>query len=238
MRSLLLFLATLVSAEELRTPGEEVLAALAEASDSEARDWEASTVLLLREASDVYRYPASEKEAAALFAAIGAATRSKSRKVQVAALRALGSMRNPKAAVFIEPFLREKNPKPEERDALFTAIDATGRLRIGSLIPSLLALAKGGKDPTVADLALLAIGRFAESNSRERKALIEKTLALARSLQRNKRRWNRLRAPALRCLQMLTGQRLNSVDLFADWWKVAKEARDPFASIGATGAAK
>lgn len=223
-RATLLLFAAVVSAEELRTPGEEVLAALVEQKQDEA-----AMVSLLREASDIYRYPASAKEADALFAAAGKATQSKNRKVQVAAVSALAAMGDPKAAVFIEPFLREKNPKPEERAALFTAIDATGRLRVASLIPSLLSLAKAGKDPTVADLALLALGRFAQSNSRERKALIDKALGLSRSLQRNKRRWNRLRAPALRCLQMLTGQRLNSVDLFADWWKVAKERPDPFA---------
>ena len=65
---------------------------------------------------------------------------------------------------------------------------------------------------------------------RERKALVDKALALAKSMKRNRRRWRRMRAPALRCLQLLTGLKLNSVDLFAEWWKVAKDSKEPFGS--------
>ncbi|MEM8883464.1 MAG: HEAT repeat domain-containing protein [Planctomycetota bacterium] len=203
---------------DLQTPGEEVLAALAKQP----------TPALLKEAAEIYRYPTSEAEATRLFEAAGAATKQADPVVRVAALRALASMGDPKAEIYLEPFLRQKNPKPDEKQALLTAIDAVGRLRIGSLIPSLLALAKTSKDPTVADQALLALGAYAESNMRERKRLVDQVLALAQSLQRNRGRWRRLRPPALRSLQLLTGQRLSSVELFAGWWKVAKERKDPF----------
>ncbi|MHC4952425.1 MAG: HEAT repeat domain-containing protein [Planctomycetota bacterium] len=212
-------------ADDLLTPGEEVLRELAEQAEDER-----AMVALLREASDIYRYPAAPSEATALFGAVGKATRSKSAVVRVAALRALASMGDPKAAAFVEPFLREMKPKPEERPALLTAIEAAGRLHVTTLVPPLLALAKSGQDPTVADQALLALGRFSVLPVRERKSLVDKVLALSKSLKRNRRRWRRLAAPALRSLQLLTGKKLNSVELFADWWKVARESKDPFAA--------
>jgi len=221
----LLFAVTAWAGDELLTPGEEVLRALREADDDD-RD----KIMLLREATQIFRYPASEKEAAALFAEAGKATRSKRSEVRVAAIRAVASMGAPKAASLIEPFLREKDPTPEERPALLMAIEAAGRLHDATLIPSLLALAKTGKDPTIADQALLALGAYHELTNRERKALVDKALALAKSMKRNRRRWRRMRAPALRCLQLLTGLKLNSVDLFAEWWKVAKDAKEPFGS--------
>lgn len=221
----ILLLCAGVGAEELSTPGEEVLRELADTPDDDR-----AKIALLREATELYRYPASEKEAQALFEAAGKATRSKNAEVRLAAVRAVASMGHPKAAALIEPFLREKNPKPEERPALLSAIEAAGRLHDPTLIPSLLALAKSGKDPTIADQALLALGRFHALPMRQRKALVDKALDLTKSMARNRRRWSRMRAPGLRCLQLLTGQKLNSVDLFIDWWKVAKDRKDPFAA--------
>lgn len=214
MTSLILFLAL----QELLTPGELVLAEM-------ARD---TTPALLKEAAEIYRYPASEAEKAALFDAIGRATKDKRIKVKVAALLALAETGNADAGALLEPHLREKNPSAEEKQVLLTAVDAVGRLKIGSLVPSLMQLAKSSKDLTVADQALLALGKFHDTNSRERKALVEKVLALAKTLKRNRGRWRRLSAPALRCLQLLTGMRLSTVELFAGWWKVAKERKDPF----------
>jgi HEAT repeat protein len=208
----------LLALQELLTPGEIVLAEL-------ARD---PTPVLLKEAAEIYRFPYSEAERAALFEAIGRASKDKRIKVRVAALLALAETGNEKAGPLIEPHLREKNPSPEEKQVLLTAVDAVGRLKISSLIPSLMQLAKSSKDMTVADQALLAIGRFHDSNPRERKALVEKVLALAKSLKRSRGRWRRLSAPTLRCLQLLTGMQLNTVELFAAWWKVAKEKKDPF----------
>jgi len=212
-----------VAAEELLTPGEEVLRALESAAEGSREQ-----IALLREATELYRYPATAAEAEALFAAAGKATRSKNPEVRLAAVRAISSMGGAKAAAIIEPFLRETAPSPEERPALLTAIQAAGRLHAPTLIPSLLALAKSGKDPTIADQALLALGQFHKLPVRERKALVEKVLALTKSMSRNRRKWNRMRAPGLRCLQMLTGHKLNSVDLFAEWWKVAKDQKNPF----------
>lgn len=211
------------AAEDLLTPGEEVLRALADAGDDD-RD----KIDLLREATELYRYPASAAEAEALFEAAGKATRSKNAEVRLAGVRAVASMGGPKAAALIEPFLRELNPKPDQRPALLTAIQAAGRLHVPTLVPSLMALAKSGKDPTIADQALLALGQYHKLSNRERKALVDKVLALTKSLSRNRRRWNRLRAPGLRCLQLLTGRKLNSVELFADWWKIARDAKQPF----------
>jgi len=219
----IVMLCAAAGADELLTPGEEVLRALAKAADDD-RD----KVDLLREATELYRYPASKKEAASLFEAAGKATRSKNPYVRLAAVRAVASMGDPRAAALIEPFLREKDPTPEERPGLLAAIEASGRLHVATLIPPLLALAKSGKDPTIADQALLALGRFHALPTRERKSLMDKVLVLAKSMQRSRRRWNRMRAPALRCLQLLTGRKLNSVDLFVDWWKVAKDRKQPF----------
>ena len=208
----------LLALQELLTPGEVVLAAL-------ALD---PTPALLKEAAEIYRYPTSDAERQALFEAVGRATKDKRIDVRVAALRALSAMGDPKAGALLEPHLREKNPSPEEKQVLLTAVDAAGRLKLSSLVPSLLQLAKGSKDPTVADQALLALGRFHDTNARERRSLVEKVLQLAHTLARDRRRWRRLRPPALRCLQLLTGQKLNSVELFAAWWKVAKDSKTPF----------
>jgi len=221
MASLLLFLAL----QELMTPGEVVLAEL-------ARD---PTPALLREAAEIHRYPASMEEKEALFAAIAQATKDKRADVRVAALLALAETRDPRAGALFEPHLRELDPSPEEKQVVLTAIEAVGRLRLESLIPSLLRLAKDSRDPTVADESLLALGAFGASNSRERKALVEKVLALARTLKRDRRRWHRLSAPALRSLQLLTGMRLSTLDLFSEWWKVAKEEKDPFPPTPAAG---
>jgi HEAT repeat protein len=215
MTSLILLLAL----QELLTPGEFVLAEL-------ARD---PTPALLREAAELHRYPASPEEKEALFAAIAKATKDKRVAVRVAALLALAETGDARAGALFEPHLRDLAPDPEEKQVVLTAIEAVGRLRLESLVPALLNLAKSSRDMTVADEALLALGGFAGSNPRERKALVEKVLALARTLKRDRRRWRRLSAPALRSLQLLTGMRLATLDLFTEWWKVAKDEKDPFA---------
>lgn len=208
----------LFALQELLTPGEQVLAELAREP----------TPALLREAAELHRYPASKEEQEALFEAIAKATKDKRPKVRVAALLALTETGDSRAGALIEPHLRELDPSAEEKQVVLTAIEAAGRLHLESLVPSLLQLAKNSRDMTVADESLLALGAFAGSNSRERKALVEKVLGLARALKRDRRRWRRLSAPALRSLQLLTGMRLSTLDLFSEWWKLAKEEKDPF----------
>ena len=203
---------------DLQTPGEELLAALKQKATPE----------LLKQAGELYRFPGSKEEAQALFDAACAATKASDAPVRIAALRALATMGDPRAAEFIEPFLREKNPDASEKKVVLTAIEAAGRLRVGALVSSLLNLAKGAKDMTVADEALLALGAFHQATIRERKQLVDRVLLLSQSLKRSRRKWNRLRPPALRSLQLLTGQRMNNVEQFAEWWALAKSRKDPF----------
>jgi len=214
MASLLLLLAL----GDLRTPGEVVLEELAREP----------TPALLREAAQLYRYPASPEEREKLFTAIGAATKDRSAEIRVAALLAVAETGDGRAGALLEPHLREGNPSAEEKQVVLTAIEAAGQLRIESLVNALLNLAKGSRDMTVADESLLALGAFHDTSTRERKALFERVLGLAKALERDKRKWRRLAAPALRSLQLLSGKRLSTLDLFTEWWKVAKEEKDPF----------
>jgi len=202
----------------LETPGEVVLAEL-------AKD---RTPALLQEAAELHRYPASKDEKEKLFQAIGAATSDSRIEVKVAAILALAETGDARAGALLEPFLRETSPSREEKRVVLTAIEAVGRLKLDGLVTSLLGLAKGSRDMTVADEALLALGAFRDRNPRDRKALVERVLSLAKSLKRDRRKWRRLSAPALRSLQLLTGRRLSTLRLFEEWWDVAKERPDPF----------
>lgn len=218
-----LALAAVVAADDLQTPGEQVLHELARALGGGD---EARAVELLAEAGEIYRYPYSEAEAEALLKALGAAARSENPAVAEAALRALGRTGAPAAAAYLEPFLRAGR-KSEGRRTV-AAAEAAGRLAAGSLIPNLLDLAREGADLVAAEQALLALGGFAEAPRELRERAMRETLQLAQLLSRRAARWRRLEWAGLRALQRLSGRRLNSVQQFADWWRLAKSRKDPF----------
>jgi len=217
-----LVLACAALAGDLLTPGEQVLAELdaaLAAADAER------AVPLLREVGGLYRYPASADEAAALLKLAGRATRADDVAIARAAVEALGETHSKDAAPFLDPFLRGGDPA-----LMVSAVQAAGRLRLTSHIPALLKLAHKGSDLTVADQALGALGEYCAAHKGVRKGVTDKLLSTSRSLRGNRKRWRRLRAPAIRSLQRLTGQRMNSVQMFTDWWKVAKTRKDPFTS--------
>lgn len=212
-------------ADELLTPGEQVQrelrAALAAKDDDKAVD-------LLAEVGGLYRYPASAAEAQALLKLAAEAARSGSSRVAVAALRALGDSGAREAATHIEPFLRGLKPAAGEKARMVAAVQAAGRLREPGLVTPLLKLAKGSSDLTVAERAFFALGEYAASDVALRKSTAARTLDICQSASRQRARWRRLRAPALRALQELIGRRLNTVTAFTDWWKVIKDRKDPF----------
>ena len=213
-------------AQELLTPGEQVIRELRAALD---KPDDARAAALLFELGEIYRYPASEAEAASLLALAVEAARSKRPRVVVAALEALAETGAPAARTHLEPFLRTVR-KGEERIVL-AAVRAAGRLRAPSLIPYLLHLGKGSPDLTIADQALRALGAFCKSDAAIRRRVTRETLALCQSLARKRGRWNRLRAPGLRALQRLTARKLNSLQMFSDWWRQAKTRKNPFGTV-------
>jgi hypothetical protein len=228
---LLVFLALPASAgDELLTPGEQVQRELRAALSAADED---RAVALLAELGGLYRYPASEAEAEALLRLAAEAARARSSRISVAALRALGETGSRKAAAHVEPFLRDLKPAKGEEARVVAAIQAAGQLREPALVTPLLKLAKGSSDLTVAEQAFFALGEYAATDAALRKSVAERTLAVCEQASRRRSRWRRLRAPGLRALQQLIGRRLNSVTMFATWWKVAKDRKDPFAPLSA-----
>ena len=232
--SALLACLAVASAQDLLTPGEQVLHelddALTGAVDGARGDVDGNvdrSVALLQEVGALYRFPASRDEAAALLKLAGRATRSKHAVVVKAALVALGETGAKDAAEFIDPFLRTG-----DAGLMAAAVRAAGRLQLRSHIPALLKLAQKGGDLVIADQAFVALGEYCAAPIAVRKGVTDKALAAVRSIRGNKKRWSRLRAPAIRCLQRLTGRRMNSVQMFAGWWKVAKARKDPFSDAG------
>jgi len=220
----LLACVAVAAAQELLTPGEQVLreldAALAASDDDLA-------ARLLAEAGELYRFPASPAEAQALLDALGGASRSKRGAVVVAALDALAATGAPGARTYVEPHLR--TVRRGEEPIVLAAVRAAGQLRAPALIPALLDLARQGNDLTIAEQALLALGEYRDAGSEVRGRVLKEVLATCQTLEKRRDRWNRLRAPGLRALQMLSGRRMNSVAMFADWWRFAKARKDPWA---------
>jgi hypothetical protein len=216
-RAAVLLLALAAAAEDLRSPGEQVDAELAEAL---AAGDVARAVPLLAEAADLYRHPLTPAEAEALLARIGGATRSGDPAIVAAALRALGRTGAPAAALWVEPCLRAKTT--------VAAVEAAGRLGVGALIPNLLDLARDGADLVVAEQAFLALGGFARGDRDLRERAFRETLQVAQLVAKRAPRWRRLEWSALRALQRLAGRRLNTLEQFADWWRHAKGRKDPF----------
>ncbi len=214
-----------VPAQELLTPGEQVLRELRAARTAGETD---RCVALLGEIGALYRYPASADEAAALLRAAAEATRHPDQAVVVAALGALGATGAPAAGAFVEPFLRMARPAAGQEQAMVAAVRAAGRLRLQAHVAALLKLAHKCPDLTIAEQALHALGGFCTAGTAQRKQVTGKVLDLCQSLRRRHARWRRLRAPGLRALQRLTGRRLNRVSQFADWWGYAKTLREPF----------
>jgi hypothetical protein len=222
--ALLALLATAAAAQELRTPGEQVIAELREALAA----GDATRALpLLEEAAEIHRHPCGPAEAEALLALIGSATHAADPGLVVAAVRALGRTGAPAAAPWLLPLLRPAK-KGEERLCV-AAVEAAGQLAAGALLPGLLDLAREGTDPAVAERALLAIGGYARSERDLRERAFRETLQLAQLVSKRAARWHRLAWAALRALQRLSGKRMNSVEQFADWWRHAKARKDPFA---------
>jgi hypothetical protein len=200
-----------LAAEELLTPGEQVMRELETAlavSDGPA------AARLLAEVGEIFRHPASPEEARALLAAAGAATRSRIASVQAAALRAVGATGAPEGAALVEPFLRSLDVEKGAEPTVFAAVEAAGLLHPAPLVPALLRLAQGSPNLTLADQALVALGGYRDAPPDLRRQVAEKVLDLCDSMSRQRPRWQRLRAPGLRALQLLTGKKLNSVEMF------------------------
>jgi hypothetical protein len=217
----ILALCTFCLAGELLTPGEQVLKDLAVAlgvGDSEA------AVPLLGEVGSLYRYPASRAESASLLKMAISATRHENQAIAVAAVKALGASGASDAAAALKPFLRAREP------LVLPSVLAAGRLGHEILIAPLADLAKSSGNVTVADQAYFALGAYQASSISVRRRVTEKVLSLCQTASRNRGRWRRLRAPALRALQRLIGRRLNSVQQFSDWWRHVKTRKDPFRS--------
>jgi len=212
-------------AEDLLTPGEQVQkelsAALAASNPREA-------VPLIEEAADIYLQPFSAAEASALLAVLGTAAKSADKEIAAAALRALGRTGAAGAAALVEPYLR--TVKKGDEALVLAAAEAAGRLAAGNLIPNLLDLGRDCPDLVVAEQALLALGGYARAERDVRERAFREVLSVAQMLSKRPPRWQRLEWPCLRALQRLSGKRLNSVEQFTDWWRVAKTRKDPFAS--------
>jgi len=221
----LLLSALPAAAQALLTPGEQVERELTRAL---AAGDESAATALLHELGPLYHYPASEQEARDLLTLATNATRSKQPAVVEAALRALGKTGAPQAAGVVSGYLRKTKPRREERAIVLAAVAAAEEMRSPALAAPLLQLAKTSTDSTVADQALLALGSYCSSPANLRLDLAGKTLDAARALKRERKRWRRLRAPALRALQRLMGRRINSLDQFGDYFKVLKERKRPF----------
>jgi hypothetical protein len=216
-------LLAVAAAEDLLTPGEQVqreLSAALAAADA------LRAVALLEEAADLYLHPCTAAEAESLLSLLGAAAKSADQAIAAAALHALGRTGAPAAAAHVEPFLR--GVKKGEEGLVVAAAEAAGRLAAGNLIPNLLDLGRDCPDLVVAEQALLALGGYAKADRDVRERAFRETLQVAQILSKRAQRWQRLQWPALRALQRLSGKRLNSVEQFSDWWRVAKSKKDPF----------
>ncbi len=214
-----------VTAQDLRTPGEEVLAGIKQAL-REARSEEA--VKLLGEVGGLYRYPASPEEAKALLQAAGDAARARDPAVAKAALRALGETRSPDAGQHIEPLLRQLKPTPQQRELALAALWAAARTPSSVLVQPLVAQARKGYDLTLAEEAFKALGGFHAAPPDLRARVADQLLTTALLVSRKSQRWRRLRAPALMALQQVIGRPLNNVRQFTEWWAVARNRADPF----------
>lgn len=216
----------LLLAEELLTPGEEVLRDLTAAL---ARGDEAAAASLLLEAGEIARWPASPEEAQAILRAAGEASQSRRLPVALAAIRALGRTGREDAAPWLEPFLKGAAAAGDEEECAIEAAQAAGRIRAPLLLGHLVRLAQHGESLNVAAQALLALAEYSQGPPGLRREAVERVLDLGASMERGGReRWRRLRAPALRALQRLVGRKLNSIGQFSDWWAAAKTRKDPF----------
>jgi hypothetical protein len=219
------------AAEELLTPGEQVLRELRLAL-SLGRSEEA--VRLLAEVGGLVRYPASPKEALALVELSGKATaRKHGQAVNLGALRALGEAERPEGAPFLVPFLQSVKPRPEDRELVFAALRSAGLVRSPRLVARLVELARKSPDLTLADQALMALSEYRSAPVDLRRRVTDKVLEICQSTSRRSLRWARLQAPGLRALQRLIGRRLNSVPMFQAWWKAVRDRKDPFSAAGA-----
>lgn len=209
---ILLLSLLLVRADDLETPGAEVLRELRAALD---RNDAAAAKPLLFEAGEIARWPASPGEAADLLALLSEASRRKEAELAIEALRALGASEREEAAAHLEPFLRAVAPKEEEERLAVAAVQAAGRLRAPALLAPLAKLAAKCESIPVAAQALFAMGEFGASPPALRREATARALETAQSLERaGRERWRRLRGPALRALQRLTGRKLNSLSQF------------------------
>ena len=120
----------------------------------------------------------------------------------------------PEGAAYVEPFLRSGEVEKDEEPLVLAAVEAAGRLRPPVLVPQLLRLAQGSPNLTLADQALVALGRYRDADPELRRQVAAKVLDVCESLSRQRPRWQRLRAPGLRALQLLTGRKLNSLEMF------------------------
>lgn len=210
-------------ADDLLTPGEQVhadLAAALAAADA------ARAAPLCEEAAEIYLHPCTAAEADSLLSLLGTATKSADSAIIVAALHALGRTASPAAAPLVEPFLR--SAKKGEEQVVIAALDTAGRLAAPNLIPDLLDLARDCPDLVVAEQALLALGGYEAAAGDVRERAMRETLSIAQLVSKRGQRWRRLQWPSLRALQRLSGRKLNSVEQFTDWWRVAKTRKNPF----------
>ena len=188
----------------------------------------ATAVRLLGQVGELYRYPASPEEAEALLRAAGAATRARDPAVQTAALRAVGRTGAAAGASYVEPFLRSVNVEGGDQPVVLAAVEAAGRLSPPALVPPLLKLAQKSPNITLAAESFVALGRYRDAPVELRKHVAGKVLEVCEYVSRRQARWRRLRASGLRALQQLMGRKLNSVQMFTDWWRLAKTRKDPF----------
>ena len=217
-------------AQELRTPGEEVLE---EIYAARVLNDEAALAKSLREAGEIHRYPASEQEARALLEAVLPSLRARTDLVVIAALDALTRIAAEDTGREIEPFLRTFKPELSELPRYLAALRAAAAVRAPVLVAPLLNVARKCDDITVAGQALMALSSYHLAPPALRRQVVSKTLEAASSLSRGqgrarRARWFALRPSALRALQLLVGRKLNSVDQFSDWWKIAKTKEDPW----------
>ncbi|MFQ5844640.1 MAG: hypothetical protein ACE5JG_06575, partial [Planctomycetota bacterium] len=197
--------------EELRTPGEEVIAELRAALRS--GDGEAAAKAL-SEVGALYRYPASPEEGKALLKAAAEAAGAPDPRIARAALQALGETRSPAAGPAIEPFLRSVQPAAGQRELALAALEAAGRLASPALVTALLAHARRSPDLVLAEQALRSLGGYDTAPPKLRIQVTDKVLDAARGLSKRRNPWKRLRGPALRALERLCGRPLNTIRHF------------------------
>jgi hypothetical protein len=217
-------------AQELRTPGEEVLE---EIYAARALNDEAALARSLREAGEIHRYPASEREARKLLEAVLPSLKARADQVVIAALDALTRMAAEETGREIEPFLRSFKPELSVLPRYLAALRAAAAVRAPVLVAPLLNVARKCEDITVAGQAWMALSSYHAAPVALRKQVVSKMIEAASALSRGqgrarRARWFAMRPPALRALQLLVGRKLNSVDQFSDWWKIAKTQKNPW----------